>query len=42
MQICTREKVSMSIGTTFFEADYMQVHTLEQPMANNECGFYLM
>jgi hypothetical protein len=25
-----------------FEAHCMEAHTLEQPMANNECGFYVM
>jgi tryptophan-rich sensory protein len=25
-----------------FKVEEMQMKTLEQPMANNECGFYIM
>ena len=27
---------------TQFDVDYMQMETLQQPMANNKCGFYMM
>jgi hypothetical protein len=28
--------------TTKFQVDYVPLRTLEQPMANNKCGFYVM